>query len=467
MTPMLAEIQPVQEQQQLLYDTRPGVTLVRGGVGSGKTTAALYRLRPLIQLWNDRRSRTKQSGRTRILVTTYNRSQRDYIMDLAEEQVAEFDDIDLTVDTFGNWQASMMHEVSLIGEQERLQKLAGLCSRQPMPREFLTDEVEYAHGRFLDEHLNFYLSCQRYGRGRTPKLDRPTRQYILKELVQPYILWKRRMNRVDTNDLSQLIARMPRVARYDIIVVDEAQELSANDLRALMRCANAPSAVTFLIDTAQRIYPRGWTWAEAAIREHRAYRLLANHRNTRQIAALAQPLFDDIALGDDGAAPDPETCVRDGPTPLLLRGSFEGQSDFAIHYLHEHVDLSRETVAFLHPVGWFWALKEALSAAGLPYTTLSRAGGLPGADRPVALGEMHLVKGLEFDHVIMLGLHQQFTPHGPGDGDATLQKLQRLFAMAITRARRSVVIGAEPGKESTLVRCLDPETYTDVEIQES
>ncbi|KEP72790.1 hypothetical protein HR12_40260 [Microbacterium sp. SUBG005] len=66
---------------------------------------------------------------------------------------------------------------------------------------------------------------------------------------------------------------------------------------------------------------------------------------------------------------------------------------------------------------------------------------------------------MEFDHVIILGLNQQVTPHGDGDGDAQLETLRRLLAMGIGRARTSVTLGLKAGEESDLVAMLDNSTY--------
>lgn len=63
------------------------------------------------------------------------------------------------------------------------------------------------------------------------------------------------------------------------------------------------------------------------------------------------------------------------------------------------------------------------------------------------------------------GLSQQVTPHGPDDGDADLDRLRRMLAMAIGRARKSVMVGYKPGEESSLIGLLDSSTYELVKAQ--
>ena len=72
---------------------------------------------------------------------------------------------------------------------------------------------------------------------------------------------------------------------------------------------------------------------------------------------------------------------------------------------------------------------------------------------------MHSAKGLEFDHVLLPGLSQRVTPHGADEGDADLERLRRMLAMAVGRARTSVMVGYKPGEESSLIGLLDPSTY--------
>lgn len=64
---------------------------------------------------------------------------------------------------------------------------------------------------------------------------------------------------------------------------------------------------------------------------------------------------------------------------------------------------------------------------------------------------MHSVKGLEFDHVIILGLSDEVTPHGDEDDDDQLSTLRRLLAMAVARARKTVIIGFKEDQASSLV----------------
>ena len=95
---------------------------------------------------------------------------------------------------------------------------------------------------------------------------------------------------------------------------------------------------------------------------------------------------------------------------------------------------------------------------------IHEGGAWPTGPEQIALSTIHSAKGLEFDHVLMPGLNQEVTPHGAEDGDGTLESLQRLVAMGIGRARKTVTLGYKPQAPSSLIALLDPATYDLVKL---
>ena len=294
-----------------------------------------------------------------------------------------------------------------------------------------------------------------------PRVDRNLRGRILDEIIYPYNEWKEQNGQYDWNDLALHQLNLNTTQKYDIIIVDEAQDLSANQVRAIMHFAADPSSIIFVIDAAQRIYPRGFTWNEAGIFIRQSYRLQKNHRNTQQICRFAEPLLEDLDIGDDGTFPDFNSCTRNGPCPLVIMGRYRDQVNHIINHIRSHIDLSNESVAFLKPRGgrWFQKLKMELSRNSLDYVELTRADEWPTGPENIALSTMHSAKGLEFDHVFIIGLNEEITPHGSDEGDSLFENWQRILAMAITRARESVIIGYKPGEASSLISLLDSNTY--------
>jgi superfamily I DNA/RNA helicase len=147
----------------------------------------------------------------------------------------------------------------------------------------------------------------------------------------------------------------------------------------------------------------------------------------------------------------------------VVAGLFSNQIGYILRTVQPFLEAG-ETVAFLHPKGWFRFVRQELQHSNIAYCEITQANDWPTGPELVALSTIHSAKGLEFDHVMIPGLSSEVTPHGVENGDGTLDSLSRLVAMGIGRARRSVTIGYKPGEESTLISRLDPSTYDFVEV---
>jgi superfamily I DNA/RNA helicase len=253
---------------------------------------------------------------------------------------------------------------------------------------------------------------------------------------------------------------------YDIVIIDEAQDFSANQIRAVIAHLNAEHALTLVVDTMQRLYPRGYNWSEAGIdlRRARLHRLQQNHRNTIETAKFAKGILEGLSVDDDGTLPDLDGAKRSGPIPKVITGKYSNQIAYAINHIKSSIDLENDSVAFLHPLGWFSALKTQLSAGGLSYEEMTRQREWPTGKINIALCTMHSAKGLEFDHVMILGLNAQVTPHGPESDDHKRETLRRLLAMAVARARSSVIVGYKPGEASSLTAHFVAGTYEEIAL---
>lgn len=457
----LSQRKPTPEQLVLISNPHPGVRLIRGAAGSGKTTTALLMLRQLSSFWLSRQRRQNLAANINILVITYNRTLKGYIEELVEKQIPQSNGLDITVSTFGKWSKDLFPECPILDYDIRDMKILQLSSNIALLHDFIVDEIDYLLGRFLLRELDSYINCKRVNRGTTPRVDKNLRIRLMEEIIYPYIEWKKEIRQVDWNDLALKVLENKPSKKYDIIIADEAQDFSANQIRALMRCAGEPSSVIFVMDAAQRIYPRGFPWAEVGIKGMRSYRLKENHRNTKEICAFAEPLLKGLDIGDDGTLPDLKSCKRSGPIPLVIKGRYSRQVEYVLNYITSYIDLSKESVVFLKPRGgrWFDYIRNALKRKGIDYVEITRQAEWPKGDENIALSTMHSAKGLEFDHVFILGLNDKTTPHGSEEGDATFENLRRVLAVAITRARASVIIGYKPKEASSLISLLDPDTY--------
>lgn len=455
---------PTAEQLLIIAERKPGVEVIRGAAGSGKTTTALLRLKNLTDLRRARHVRLGITRPVRVLVLTYNRTLKGYVEALAASQATGGGNVELQVDTFGHWAMEKLGHPNVSNmDADEVRRLARK-HEITLDSEFLQSEIEYILGRYPAASLADYLTNERTGRGNSPRVDRAMRATIL-DIIREY---KAGMSgAIDWDDLAILAGELPSIG-YDVVVVDEAQDFSANQLRAVTRHLSQNYTLTLVIDTMQRVYPRGYRWPEVGIdtRTTRFYRLQQNHRNTVEIARFAKGIMEGVSVDDDGTMPDLSAATRPGRLPMVLRGNYSAQVRYALDYVKNEVDLANESVAFLKPRGrsWFRTLRGALTREGLLYKELSRVSDWPLGPTNIALCTMHSAKGLEFDHVIILGLNAMVTPHGPESDDHQRQLLQRLLAMATARARTSLVIGYKPDEASSLVRHFKSGTFEEIDV---
>jgi DNA helicase IV len=227
------------------------------------------------------------------------------------------------------------------------------------------------------------------------------------------------------DEARDLITRTPSLAH---VVVDEAQDLSPMECRALgRRCSTG--AATVLGDLAQGTTPwaaRSWPSLlsnlgkpDTDVRE-----LSVGYRVPRQILDYASTLLAVIA-------PElrPASSLRADPGALdVLRVPASSLGSQLVTACAQA--LARPgSVAVIAADPQVQSLAGALDGAGVEY-------GAPGADSRLTLVPVTLAKGLEFDHVIVVE---------PGRiAGAEARGLQRLY-VALTRAvSRLTVLHTEP-----------------------
>jgi len=136
-----------------------------------------------------------------------------------------------------------------------------------------------------------------------------------------------------------------------------------------------------------------------------------------------------------------------------------------IEYIQDNVDLEKESVAILHPLGggWFAYIKRRFDEVGLEYVDISREDEWPEGDENLAFSTLSSSKGLAFDHVFILGIDAHDMPNNIDEDYDQFVKLRRLLGMGIGRARSSVIIGCK-ADAYRLLTYLDPDTYDEVNV---
>ena len=229
----LQNIDPTPEQLVILRDAAAGFRLIRGAAGSGKTTAALLRLRQLCASRLSRKARLGLAEPVRVLVLTFNRTLKGYITQLAAEQVTASNDLHLTVETFAAWALNIIGARRIVDHRVPIRELLSRIDVAGADLDYFIDEVEYIKGRFSPEKRERYIEASRVGRGRAPIVTKKMRARILTKVIEPYEDQKSKNGGVDWNDVALEAAAVTSID-YDVVVVDECQDLSANQLRAVL-----------------------------------------------------------------------------------------------------------------------------------------------------------------------------------------------------------------------------------------
>jgi DNA helicase IV len=213
---------------------------------------------------------------------------------------------------------------------------------------------------------------------------------------------------------------------YGHAVVDEAQDLSAMELRAVAR--RCPSrSMTVLGDLAQATAPGALaSWTEAV--EHLGSpptasieELELGYRVPRPILDVANRLLPEVAAGVRAA----RSVRLDGPAPEVVRASV---AELPARAAAEVRDLAAawSSVGVIAPPRWHEPVAAAFREAGIDHGT-GRRGGLAAV---VTLLLPPEAKGLEFDAVVVVEPSAIYTDERGG----------RLLYIALTRAVQALAI---------------------------
>src|SRR5215470_8523175 len=230
------------------------------------------------------------------------------------------------------------------------------------------------------------------------------------------------------DEARDLIDRIPSLAH---VVVDEAQDLSAMECRAVgRRCATG--SATVLGDVAQATAPAAvadWPAMLAHLGKPGAgLRLLdTGYRVPRQILDYASRLLPRIAPGIPAAR-----SFRQDPGALTITGAPSAKLPVALARACSDALGRPGSAAVIAADGQVPSLARALGRAGVEHQVLGGEG--PGTR--LTLVPVSLAKGLEFDHVIVAEPASIAAAHSYG--------LHQLY-VALTRAvSRLTVLHSEP-----------------------
>ncbi|WP_281964351.1 UvrD-helicase domain-containing protein [Serinicoccus marinus] len=448
-----------------------GAFRLSGGAGTGKTVVAVHRARRL----------AVEDPGARVLFTTYTRNLADDL----RTQVGRLDDsvaLPSTLDTPGVYVSGIDAlaravvqragrsiedaSVEVLGrsgagvlrgtDSAALWRQAIHDVGSSLPEDLQNPvffQAEYAMV-ILPQRITTetgYLRVRRTGRG--VALDRGRRTAVW-QVVEAYRAAARAEESTDFEEKAAIATEWLRQERertgralFDHVVVDEGQDLTPSRLRLLRALVAEGRNDLFLCeDSHQRIYGHKVTLSQCGIRTvGRSRRLTLNYRTTEQnlrwaVGVLAGGNFTDL----EGEGEEHEyRSARSGPRPVALpavsaQDELDGVAGIIREWLREDSEaagIAPEGVALMVPDKWERSRVVAgLQERGVETRAVDSEPVRPGA--PVVM-TMHRAKGLEFTHVVLVGIDPDRMGHDGDDeeaADAALRQRSLLY-VAATRAR--------------------------------
>ncbi len=437
-----------------------GPARVSGSAGTGKTIVALHRAVRL----------ARANAGTRVLLTTFSDTLAQALerklktLTSGEPDVATRIDVkaigragaDLYAEAFGKPKIASADTVrALIAEAAG--KRAGLKFSLP----FLASEWFEIIDPWLVGSVEDYGKVSRLGRKtRLAAGQRDALWPIFQEVREAL----KAQGAVSSAEMFARIAgTMSGGARpYDFAVVDEAQDLGVAEARFLAALGGGrPNALFFAGDLGQRIFQTPFSWKALGIDVRgRSTTLRVNYRTSHQIRSQADRLLPGAIADVDGAEESRMGTVSllNGPPPLVKTfDSAEAEARAVGGWIAARLKEGlrpEEIGVFVRSEAEMDRARAAVKFAGAGAAELTAAA--EGAAEKIAIGPMHLAKGLEFPAVAVMACDDEILPlqarieaiTDEADLEEVFNTERHLLYVACTRARDHLhVSGVEPGSE--------------------
>lgn len=450
------------DQRALVERTFPGPARVSGSAGTGKTIVALHRAVHL--------ARHAKTGR--VLLTTFSTALAQALKFRLghlignEPGVAERIDVEaindvarrLYTERFGAPAIASASDIDELIEQARQKGAAG-----PFTQKFLVNEwndvVDAWHLRSWEE----YRDVARLGRrARIGGKQREALWSVFTEVREALaskalITWADLFAR-----LTAALAVEP-AKPFDFVVADEVQDFGVPQMRFLAELAGGhDDGLFFAGDLGQRIFQTPFSWKALGIDVRgRSSTLRINYRTAHQIRAQADRLLPQSLADVDGVVESRRGTISVFDTAPPQTETFASADDEIKGVAAWIAERLRDGYA-PHEIGVFVRSDAQLDRARRTVTQSRNEfvalgdDSAVGAAGKVAIGTMHMAKGLEFRGVAVMACDDGVLPlqsriEAIGD-ESDLEDVynteRHLLYVACTRARdRLLVTGVSPASE--------------------
>ena len=445
-------------QRKLVNAEYKGTMKVSGGAGTGKTIAALHRLKYLCENPN-----------ANVLFTTYTKTLSINIADSIEKlgvpkNKFTLNNIDrVLLDTAEKYKVKEGYKVlDYSGDEESLKLWREVLETEvtEFDEQFLYDEYIDVIVYFGNKDAKQYMMQPRVGR--TKALSRKQRIGIWK-LVEKYNALKQERRVVDRLELFNETTNYlneNNIHPYTNVIADEFQDFSNPELKFLRALVAEGKNDLFLTgDPIQRIYNgRKINFGAAGInvRGVRSRKLKINYRTTEPIKRVAVSVVKGVDYDDmDGGKESTNgyvSLIHEGVAPQYkIVDDANSEVQQVVEWMKECLDSNIKLSEICIAAPSMNLLKEMQSRLhhdGTDYRVL-KGTQKQGCSNGVDLCTFHSLKGLEYRVVILMGVNVRNLPSKATEGypfsgmDKVAQKeylssKRSLLYVAITRARQLV-----------------------------
>lgn len=449
-------------QRQVVEQSFSGPARVSGSAGTGKTVVALHRAANIL----------RQHPQARLLLTTFSLPLANALEGKLRILTGEDDGIvpRVTVLPFKGVAHELFtlafghHPRAATEDQIRgaLKTAAGEASLTSFTPRFLASEWLNVVDAWQLDSLDAYQDVPRLGR---------KNRLGAKQCEKLWPVFVRARQLIETQGLltwpsifGNVTAHFAQRADkpFTHAVIDEAQDLGVPELRMLAAITpNGPDALFFAGDLGQRIFQEPFSWKALGVDiRGRSRTLKVNYRTSHQIRQAADRLLPKIVQDVDGNEQDRRGTVSvfNGPDPEIQIFADAGREIQGVaDWIKQAVDdgiAPAEIGIFVRANDQLARARAAVKAAG--HTQLELSERLEQPQGRVAIGTMHLAKGLEYKAVAVMACDDDVLPlqerietvADESELDEVHDTERNLFYVACTRARdRLLVSGVKPASE--------------------
>jgi superfamily I DNA/RNA helicase len=449
------------KQRKLVSMQANGPVRVLGGAGTGKTVVAMHRARYLAaEVFNKKEDRILFTTFTRNLATDIQENLRKIC---SVDALSRVDVINLDA-WVANFLRGQGYRHQVVFDEDENDAWAFALNQAPsdlgLTPNFYRSEWEQVIQAQNITDADQYLRASRIGRG--TKLGRAAKKNIW-TVFQEYRAQLNEQGKKEYVDLLRdargLIQSKGISLPYRAVLVDEAQDMSAEAFRLLRTIVpEGPNDLFIVGDAHQRIYRHRVSLGQCGINiRGRGKRLKLNYRTTEEIRRFAVQLLEGRPIDDLDSGLDEQKgylSLTHGAPPLIqLFPTFLEESRFLKERIDELINTGSpaEAICVVARTKKTMEVYEDFLRREDIKTYQIKRDAAELRDRPgVRLATMHRVKGLEFEHIVVVSANRGLVPLEralSGAEDTVAQRQaeigeRALLYVALTRARKSSTITA-------------------------